>query len=352
MRQAPPPRPSPVSRERETKALSRLRGRVGWGCLVLALILLTTQARADNDTPAPALKLHIDYAGFNPLSLVLKDKQWVEQAVGAGVTVEWVRSSTTNRALDMLRTRSLDLGSSAGSTTLLQRANGNNVRIVYALSRPEWTALVVHGDSPIHGIQDLKGRRVSAIVHTEPGIFLLRALAEAGLTERDVTLVPMQDLDGRIATDLGQVDAWVGFDPFMAQAELETHDRLAFRKPGFNSMGVLDVRENFLAAHADIVQQVVGAYDKARHWAIDHRDDLVKLVSADEKISPAVAARQLERTGYSGLSLGDELHQSLSDIADTLKANDLVPADADMSKIVTDMVEPRFVQALPGGAED
>ncbi len=91
---------------------------------------------------ADPLTLHIDYAYYNPVSLVLKDKHLVEDAVGPDVKVEWILSAGSNKALEYLNARSLDFGSSAGSAALLARANGNPIKIVYVYSKPEWTALV------------------------------------------------------------------------------------------------------------------------------------------------------------------------------------------------------------------
>jgi ABC-type nitrate/sulfonate/bicarbonate transport system substrate-binding protein len=75
---------------------------------------------------------------------------------------------------------------------LLGRANGNPIKAVYIYSRPEWTALVTTEKSPITQVTDLKGKKIAVTRGTDPHIFLLRALALNGLTERDVKIVPLQ----------------------------------------------------------------------------------------------------------------------------------------------------------------
>ena len=47
---------------------------------------------------------------------------------------------------------------------------------------------------------------------------LVRALAANGMSEKDITLVLLQHPDGRLALEKGDVDAWAGLDPLMAQA--------------------------------------------------------------------------------------------------------------------------------------
>ena len=84
---------------------------------------------------------------------------------------------------------------------------------------------------------------------TDPHIFLVRALLDAGLSEKDITPVLLQHADGKTALIRGDVDAWAGLDPMMAQAEVEDGAKLFFRKPDANTWGILNVREQFLKDH-------------------------------------------------------------------------------------------------------
>jgi sulfonate transport system substrate-binding protein len=295
---------------------------------------------------AEKLTVSLDYAYYNPVSLILKDKHWVEEALGPDVTVQWVYSAGSNKALEFLNARSIDFGSTAGAAALLGRANGNPIKSIYVYSKPEWTALVTRADSPITNVADLRGKRIAVTRGTDPHIFLLRALAAAGLSEHDVKIVPLQHVDGRLALDNGNVDAWSGLDPFMAQAELESHDRLFFRNPDLNTYGILNVREAFAAEHADIVEKIVVAYERGRHWALDHRPELAETLAAAAKLSPEVAARQLERTDLSNPVLDDGPRQSIAAAGAALKSSDIVPADTDIDKILADLIEPRFTRQL------
>ena len=111
--------------------------------------------------------------------------------------MRWVQSAGSNKALEFLNAGSLDFGSTAGAAALIGKINGNPIQSIYVYSRPEWTALVTKGDSPIKTVADLKGKRVAVTRGTDPHIFLVRALAEDKLTEKDVKLVLLQHADGR-----------------------------------------------------------------------------------------------------------------------------------------------------------
>jgi len=92
---------------------------------------------------APLGALRLDYAYYNPVALLPKDKGWVEEEFGkTGTKVEWVLSLGSNKALEFLNGSVADFGSSAGSAALMANANGSPIKAVYIYSQPEWAALV------------------------------------------------------------------------------------------------------------------------------------------------------------------------------------------------------------------
>ena len=196
---------------------------------------------ARRPTPARAAapsEIRIDWATYNPVSLVLKDQGLLEQEFAADrIGVRWVQSLGSNKALEFLNAGSIDFGSTAGAAALIGKINGNPIRSIYVYSRPEWTALVTMKDSPIQAVADLKGQRVAVTRGTDPHIFLVRALAGAGLSEQDVKLVLLQHPDGRTALERGDVAAWAGLDPMMAAAEVESGARLFYRNAGGQHLG-------------------------------------------------------------------------------------------------------------------
>ena len=103
----------------------------------------------------------IDYATYNPLSLIIRKKGWLETALAAeGKKVEWVKSAGSNKANEALRSGNIDVGSTAGSAALLARANGSPIKVISLYSQPEWSALVTRKDSGITKVADLKGKTV------------------------------------------------------------------------------------------------------------------------------------------------------------------------------------------------
>ena len=153
-----------------------------FGGAALTLLAAPRLARA-----AAPTEINIDWATYNPVSIVLKQQGLLEQEfAGDKIGVRWVQSLGSNKALEFLNAGSIDFGSSAGAAALIGAINGNPIKSIYVFSRPEWTALVTMPNTPIKSVADLKGQRIAVTRGTDPHIFLVRALATAGLTEHDV----------------------------------------------------------------------------------------------------------------------------------------------------------------------
>ena len=288
-------------------------------------------------------EVRIDYAYYNPVSLVLKEKGWLEESLAKdGVKVRWVLSQGSNKALEYLNGKSIDFGSTAGAAALLARINGNPVKSVYVYSKPEWTALLTQDGSPIKKVADLKGKRIAATRGTDPHIFLIRTLADNGLTEKDVKIVLLQHQDGRLALAKGDVDAWAGLDPLMAQAELDDKERIFYRNPGINTWGVLNTREDFAADHPDVVLKVLQAYEKARAFAIANPAELKKAIVEQAKLSDAVAARQLERTSLATAAIGELQKKTIEGAGVALQKAGVVAPDVNVPAVAAALIEPSF----------
>ena len=288
-------------------------------------------------------EIRLDWATYNPVGLLLKEKGFLEEALQAtGIRVRWVQSLGSNKALEFLNAGAIDIGSAAGAAALVARINGNPVKAVYAFSRPEWTALVTRKDTGIAKPVDLKGKRIAVTRGTDPHIFLIRALQGAGLTERDAKLVLLQHSDGRTALDRGDVDAWAGLDPLMAAAEIENGDVLFYRDPAANTWGLLDVREDFANAYPDLVRTVIAAYERARAYALANPQALSAALVAATKLPEPVIARQLQRTDLSKPTIGPAQAESIEAAGLALQQAGVIPAGTDVASAVSGLLDSGF----------
>src|SRR6185295_14069931 len=169
--------------------------------------------------------------------------------------------------------------------------DGVPVKIVY-LGHRDGTALMVHKDSGIFRIQDLKGKRIGVPNRYSNQRFLIyKALKERGVKLEEVDLVEMPPPDMPAALYARAVDGVTSGEPFMAQTELDGYGRvLYFTKdvwPEFISC-VLVVREDVIRNDRARVQALVDGIARSGLWLdvdkdrnLDHRMEAAEFVAKD-----------------------------------------------------------------------
>jgi sulfonate transport system substrate-binding protein len=323
-----------ASMEKSMKSLFSRRALV-------TAIALATFAPASAFAADTLKEIHVDWATYNPVSIILKQKGMLEMEFAKdGIKIVWVQSAGSNKALEFLNAGSIDFGSTAGSAALVAKINGNPIKSVYVYSRPEWTALVTAKDSKIANVADLRGKRVAVTRGTDPHIFLVRALLDAGLSEKDITPVLLQHADGKTALIRGDVDAWAGLDPMMAQAEIEDGAKLFFRKPEANTWGILNVREQFLKENPEIVRRVLAVYEEARKYSVANYGELKQAFIGVTKLPDAVVDKQLkERTELTHSRIGAPQRDSILAAGLALQQAGVIDAKADVKASVDALID-------------
>lgn len=274
--------------------------------------------------------LNIDFATYNPLSLIIKEQGWLEDALGDDVTVNWLQSAGSNKANEALRAGAVDIGSTAGSAALLAKSNGSPIQTIDIYSQPDWSAIVVPAGSDITDIGDLAGKTIAATKGTDPYFFLLQTLEEAGLTLDDVTVQNLQHADGKTSLEAGNVDAWAGLDPLLSTSVATAGSTIVYDNIDFNSYGFLNATDDFIENHADVAQVVVNAYEKARAWAIDKPDEAAAILADVAGIDVAIAETTLtERTNL-----------------------DVDPVPGDAQRDVLEVIGPIFVESGDVSSQD
>jgi sulfonate transport system substrate-binding protein len=318
-----------------------VKGRYLTSISLIASVIAVSGCGANAGNSA-AKDIHLDYAYYSPLSLVVRDQHLLENR---GYNVTWVLSAGSNKANEGLRSKALDVGSTAGSAALVARANGSPIKAVDLFAGGEWTALVVAKDSPINSVADLKGKKVAVTKGTDPYFFLLQSLATAGLSPSDIEIVNLQHADGKTALERGNVDAWSGLDPFIAQTIQQSGSRFIYRNPSFNSYGFVDAREDFISAHPEAVQAVVDSYEEARKWAKAHPDQLAALLASQANIALSVAQEELTRTLVDIDPVpGDAQRAVLTRVEPIAVADSDIKSDDAGRNALSTLIEPKYIQ--------
>lgn len=315
--------------------------------IFLSVSSLAAAAALGLALPQPAQaqvkQVTLDFATYNPVGLILKEKRFLEDALAAdGISVRWVQTLGSNKALEFLNAGSIDFGSTYAAAALVGRINGNPIKTVYVYTRPNGVALVKPQGSSLQNVAELKGKRVAVTRGTDPHIFLIRALAKHGLSEKDIQSVLLQHGDGRTALVRGDVDAWSALDPLTAAAELENGAQIFYQDPELSTWGFLNVREAFANENPELVKKVLAAYEQARQYAIANPDEVKTVLATLARLPENIIARQLEREDFSYNNVGPEQRSFVVQAGKALQDAGVVESSVNVEQVVDSLIDTRF----------
>lgn len=194
------------------------------------------------------------------------------------------------------------------------REQGVPIKIVY-LGHRDGTAVMVHKDSQIYRMQDLRGKRIAVPNrYSNQRLLVFRALRDAGMTINDIEMLEMPPPDMPAALYARAVDAISSGEPFMGQTELDGYGRILWLTkdvwPNFISC-VLAVHEDMIKNNREAVQQLVDGIAKSGKWideSMDNRMDAAQFVSKqyynqDPRLLSFVLSKPPDRVKYTKLSL-------------------------------------------------
>jgi sulfonate transport system substrate-binding protein len=309
-------------------------------CTVIGITCI--QAKEVSAASLPA-ELNVDYADYNPLSIVIKKFNWFDKEFQAdNVKIRWRYSPSSVIALNNLNTKNLDMASSAIVSATLSRAGGKKVKAVYIFARTEFSSILVSHNSPINSVSEFKGKRIATPPGNSSHFFLLRALNEVGLHKDDVVIVPLEHAEGRVALEKNEVDAWSSIQPHTSLSQLEAGSREIYRNPRFNTSATLIISEDFIRKYPDVVTRVIKVYERARKWALRHPDDLENIYADEKKLPLLVARKVLSRLDFFNPVIDRNDIAIVKEASSILKEEQLVSPDTDLDKVVDDLIDRSF----------
>jgi sulfonate transport system substrate-binding protein len=156
--------------------------------------------------------------------------------------------------------------------------------------------------------------------------------------------VLLQHADGKTALIRGDVDAWAGLDPMMAQAEVEDGAKLFYRNAAANTWGILNVRTEFATQYPDLVKRVLATYEEARKYSLSHYDEVKKVFIAVTKLPEAVVDKQLkERTELTHSKIGAPQRDSILAAGIALQQAGVIKPDVDVKKVLDDLIDDQYL---------
>ncbi|WP_258002239.1 aliphatic sulfonate ABC transporter substrate-binding protein [Burkholderia sp. WAC0059] len=224
----------------------------------------------------------ISYQRSSTLFIILKRNGELEKRLNAlGYDVSWHEFSTG--LLQSINAGSVDLHSDVADAFALftQAANAPLTYYAEETSAPSAQAIIVPANSSIHTVADLRGKRVAVSQGSGCNFLLLAALKRAGLTIKDIQVRYLEAPDAMAAFRGGDVDAWVIWDPFLADEEQQGHVRVV--ADGSNGLAQYNrfymATTSFADKHPDVLAVVFDELRKTGQWVKAHPQDAAQILS-------------------------------------------------------------------------
>ena len=214
----------------------------------------------------------------------------------------------------------IDFAITGNTPPIFGAASNAKVKVVSAYDGSgRGDRILVHADSPIRAVTDLRGKRIAVGKGSSAHGNVLAQLDRAGLSPSDVTLVFLQPADALGAFTQRQVDAWAVWDPYTAQAEADIPVRSIAQATGItNGAGFGVASDEALAdpKRNTAINDLLVRYAEAVRWAKDNPEKWAQSYAAAVGLDPQVATAAQARSLRLPTELSDELVGTEQELAD------------------------------------
>lgn len=246
-----------------------------------------------------------------------------------GWTIEWRTFASGTDVIAAMASGDVkvaELGSSPLAIAASQGVDLQMFMLSYAIGESE--SLIAHNGSGISTVEDLKGKRVAVPVGSTAHFSLMGAIAHAGLTEADVTIMSMPPDQIAAAWEQGTIDAAFIWPPVQTKL-LESGTRIVGADKtaewGYPTFNAWVANTQFAAEHQGELVAFAKAMDAANKAYLDDKAGW----TADNENVKAIAnltgatAEQIPEilTGYTFIPLADQMSDTwLGNAANIMKS--------------------------------
>jgi sulfonate transport system substrate-binding protein len=215
-------------------------------------------------------RLRIGYQKSSTLTIFLKSRGLLEKLLAPQqVSVQWHEFSSGLPLLEALNIGAIDLSADVADAVPPFALAAGAKLTYYAIETPspQAQAIVVRKDSPVTGVAQLKGQKVAFAKGAGAHYLLLEALAQHGLSIKDIEPAYLSPADGRAAFEGGNVAAWVIWDPFLAAVQRQSGARVLVDGSKLSSYRRFYLAATpFAKARPDVLASVYAELQRAGDW--------------------------------------------------------------------------------------
>jgi sulfonate transport system substrate-binding protein len=260
--------------------------------------------------------------------VVLKARGTLEKRLAQqGVSVQWLEFPAGPQLLEGLNAGAVDVGTVGETPPIFAQAGG--VDFVYIANEPpapKGEALVVHQDSLIRTVAELRGKKVALNRGSNVHYLLVKALQRAGLTYTDIQPIYLTPADARAAFVQRSVDAWVIWDPYLAAIQRQANARVLTDGDGIvrNTQYYVSSRK-FADAQPQVLHALLDELNQVDQWGSKNIPAVAAQLSPLVGLDAATLELALGRAAYGVQPITDATLAYQQQIADTFTDLKLIP---------------------------
>lgn len=232
---------------------------------------------------------------------VLREQQIFEKAFAdQGIKIQWNYFKGAGPVInEAFANGQVDLAYLGDLAAIIGRSNGLDTRLLSATARDIKQYLGVVPGSGIKTLQDLKGKRVAVFRGTASQLSFDAALANQGLSEKDLKVINLDYNAAGAALAAKQIDAtWGGSNLTALQAKGLAEIALTTKDLGGagSVQAVLVGSKQFVDEHPDAVAKLLKAQQQAVQWLTDdtNKQAYIQLVSGLASYPPLILTNDLK----------------------------------------------------------
>lgn len=225
---------------------------------------------------------------------IAKAKGYFEEELGVPVEIKSFDSGKD--VVTALAAKSIDFGLAGSCPAALAISQDLGVEVIWihdVLGSAE--TLVARGETGAKKVEDLKGKTIATPFASTAHFSLLHALENAGISEKDVTLLDMQPSEIYAAWQNGQIDATYVWDPTLSSLEDATVicDSGDMAEVGYMTSNLEMVGADFAKKYPEMVSAYIKAVAKAVDMYQNEKNTAIDVISEYLELDKDAASTQM-----------------------------------------------------------
>jgi NitT/TauT family transport system substrate-binding protein len=321
--------------------------------LASVAVLVGVAATVPACTKPSAKKIVIGFSawpGWFPWEVAAQQKLFAKH----GVTVEMKYFDSYTDSINALATGAIDANAQTLNDTLASVSGGAKQTIVLVNDNSTGNDKIIARDG-INSIADLKGKKVAVEQFTVDHYLLLLALEQAGMTEKDIQLVPLVTDKAAAAFAAGQVDAVGAFQPFADTALARAGSKAIATSAEFPGAipDHLAVKPSLIKDRPKDVQAIVDTWFDTLKWIKANKDAAYDIMAKRAGVSATdykaydsgttIFTRLQNLDAFTPGTTAAHLNFQANKIADFMVSTSMVPTRPSLDGLFDE----RFVKASP-----